>query len=511
MIFGVLSGILIGTSWIPFWPWALAFSLAPVWYFILVKAKKPSQTFVAGWFTQFTLTMIGFYWVAYTAKEFGRFPWPAAVVTLFIFAALMHIYIPMAFWISHKLREKLNLSETGMIFSLALFTALFETLWPSIFPWNMGYPLYWAHLPWAQWADTIGFQGLSASVYLLNAVILWIFLQKDRKTQVTAGALVGIFLAITAYFGHLKKVRWSETDRSLKVLAIQANIGNQEKVYAEKGLAFQQEIIDQFFSLTRKALEKHPDSELIVWPESAFPDVLNDYALGRKYPGQFVRFSQSIQKPILTGAYSKDPPETEKRRDYNGIFLFGPNGQPLAPPYHKSILLIFGETIPFVETFPWLAKINPGGEGFGRGPGPSVMDFEDLKFGLQVCYESLYPQFSTGLQSLEANLLFNVTNDSWFGPHTEPYQHMIMTLARSIEIRRPMIRSTNTGISTVSLANGDILEQSPIGKPWFGQFEVKFKKTSRPTLYRFFAPWLAPLLLLALAGTLFLCRRGRPS
>ena len=99
---------------------------------------------------------------------------------------------------------------------------------------------------------------------------------------------------------------------------------------------------------------------------------------------------------------------------------------------------------------------------FGRGPGPTVLlKINGYAMGPQVCYESLFPEFSKGLADLGAQFFVNVTNDSWYGAWQEPYQHLYMTLARGVEFRRPVLRVANTGISTVSLANGDVLALSP--------------------------------------------------
>ena len=71
-----------------------------------------------------------------------------------------------------------------------------------------------------------------------------------------------------------------------------------------------------------------------------------------------------------------------------------------------------------------------------------------------------------------------------------------MTLARGVEFRRPVLRVTNTGISTVSLASGEILEKSPIHQPWAGVYQIPYLKNPPVTFYqRLF--WLVPGILWA--------------
>jgi apolipoprotein N-acyltransferase len=71
---------------------------------------------------------------------------------------------------------------------------------------------------------------------------------------------------------------------------------------------------------------------------------------------------------------------------------------------------------------------------------------------------------------------------------------MYMTLARGVEFRRPVLRATNTGISTVSLASGEILARSPLHQPWAGIYEVPYLKNPPVTLYQNWF-WLVPGLL----------------
>jgi len=114
--------------------------------------------------------------------------------------------------------------------------------------------------------------------------------------------------------------------------------------------------------------------------------------------------------------------------------------------------------------------------------------------GAQICYESLFPGFSRSLAELGAQFIVNVTNDSWYGTWQEPYQHMYMTLARGVEFRIPVLRVTNTGISTVSLASGEILDRSPIHEPWTGIYDVAYRKQPSATFYQKWF-WLVPSVL----------------
>ncbi|MGH8560008.1 MAG: apolipoprotein N-acyltransferase, partial [Methylococcales bacterium] len=84
----------------------------------------------------------------------------------------------------------------------------------------------------------------------------------------------------------------------------------------------------------------------------------------------------------------------------------------------------------------------------------------------------------------------------------EPYQHLYMTLARAVEYRRPVIRATNTGISSVALASGEILNRSPMHQEWSGRYDVSYLYKPIETFYERYY-WLVPGLLLGtVAGLL---------
>src|SRR4051794_35394248 len=92
----ILSGILIGTSYIPFPPWTLFFCLVPLWSFYLEHPLEPKRIFIAGWISQFLLTLIGFHWIAHTAYAFGHMPWSVSLIVLLGFCTFAHLHIPIA-------------------------------------------------------------------------------------------------------------------------------------------------------------------------------------------------------------------------------------------------------------------------------------------------------------------------------------------------------------------------------------------------------------------------------
>lgn len=504
------SGFLIGLTYIPFPPWAVTFGYAPLWISIIKKNFSLKETFIAGWITQFVLTLIGFHWIAYTAHEYGGFPWSLSVITLILFSAFIHLYIPLSVTVAMWLRKQCQLSPLSTLLVCALGISLLERIWPSIFQWNLAYGLLWNQWPIYQWADCFGFLGLSTLLFLSNAFVAFSFLVPQKKWVL--GLVAAIFLALNLT-GNLQKTPWNATDSELRILAVQANIGNMEKVQAEKGFGFQDFITEKFLTLSREGVEKNPDTDLLIWPETAIPYYMDSNFSQHRYPRLIREGLSSLKKPLISGAYSKDVTIADRDRSvFNALFLFDNQGQVADRPYRKTHLLAFGEYLPLSETFPILLKWLPFIANFGRGQGPQILTWkksenENVFFGGQVCYEGLYPGFSRGLATQKAQILVNVTNDSWFGTTSEPYQHMIMTFARAIETRRPLMRSTNTGITSAILANGDFLQTSPLHTSWTGQFTIKYLKSPPQTFYVLYGHWdwilwLAILVFLLIRGSL---------
>ena len=133
-----------------------------------------------------------------------------------------------------------------------------------------------------------------------------------------------------------------------------------------------------------------------------------------------------------------------------------------------------------------------------------MQELEGTLLGLQICYESLFDKITRRIAQEKAQVLINVTNDSWYGSWQEPWQHLVMNLARAVEVRRPLVRATNTGFSTVIQSDGTVMKQSPLNKPWVYLYEIPYDENPPTTLFMSWGFYINELFLffLALAGFL---------
>ncbi len=56
--------------------------------------------------------------------------------------------------------------------------------------------------------------------------------------------------------------------------------------------------------------------------------------------------------------------------------------------------------------------------------------------------------------------MVNVTNDGWFYDSAEPTQHFNNAIFRCIELRRPLIRAANTGVSAFIDDRGSVYDRT---------------------------------------------------
>ena len=504
----LLSGILIGTSFIPFPPWALLFCFVPLWLF-WIREESVRKILLGGWLAQFVFSLIGFHWLAHTAHEFGHLPWPFALLVLLLFCAFGHLYFVLAGLAFALLRYRFHLSRPAQLGLLPCVTALCGRAVPMIFPWNLGYPWLGAGLPAFQLAEFVGFEGLGVLTLFLNLAFLsaWEH-RKDRKGALILVAAAAFLLLINGA-GWLIGKRVPPPDAAANVLVVQGNVGNLEKARAETGEGFREEILRRHIRLTRQgigqAAGRAPD--FVVWPETAFPGALPFPPPDAGNPGILAGFVRSTGTALVTGAWGTDEGSGKKT---NSLFFFGRNGGMADARYDKVRLLVFGEYVPFSDRFPGVKRWFPGTGDFVRGPGPGTRQIGALRVGPQICYEGLFPDLSRSLAGQGAQIFVNVTNDSWFGTTAEPHQHLFMTLARGIEFRRPVVRATNTGISAAMRADGTLLDLSPLHTEWIHNYEIPYRIEPRPTFYQEYGFRVVPLALwLAAAILLAAGRRGR--
>lgn len=182
-------------------------------------------------------------------------------------------------------------------------------------------------------------------------------------------------------------------------------------------------------------------------------------------PGDRGSVQRGYTTPVLFGAISWERrAEDGQRLLYNTAVLLDERGR-VVGTYDKVHRLIFGEYIPFGDLFPVFYEWIPAASNFAGGTEVKAFDWAGTRIGVFICYEDILPAFSTQLAARAPELLVNLTNDAWFGRTAEPYLHLQLARMRSVETRRTLVRSTNTGVSAVVDPVGRLVAQTDLDTP----------------------------------------------
>ncbi len=402
------------------------------------------------------LNMTGYYWIPHTLREFGELPY---IVSVFLGAFFALILQPhwwfYAIW--RKFRPTWKWQSPKGILLTAFIITLLERYIPQQFPSFAGSP--WLHLaPYLGLAPIVGVVGFSLITYWVG---LEIFSQlENKKFQ----APVWIVLVTFTLANLLMPLKISPTDKTLPVRIVQANIGNFLKVSSERGDANSYEsIITNYFRLSTSQDFK-PD--LIIWPETAYPNTF--YGEETRLDRLFLDIMDHTGAEVLIGGYDQNMekgPGEFIESVFNSSILMSEGRYKVS--YHKNILIPFGETLPFGPLNETIVDIIPTISLFARGEGTPLMETKNgYRFVTPICYELLESNYMRSLlnQWKGNHFIVNHTNDSWYGDTAEPYQHLFLSKWRSLEFQLPIIRSTNTGITSVIFADGSESKRLGIGE-----------------------------------------------
>ena len=122
------------------------------------------------------------------------------------------------------------------------------------------------------------------------------------------------------------------------------------------------------------------------------------------------------------------------------------------------------------------------------------------KIGTFICYESVFPNFVRKFAAGGAEVLFNISNDGWFGKSAARLQHLSMVRMRAAENRRWILRSTNDGITATIDSAGRLRGTLPLYTE--ATSYTGFSYIQEQTVYTRFGDWFP--LLCAMAAVLAL-------
>ena len=371
------------------------------------------------------------------------------------------------------------------------------------FPWNpLGLPAMPVPLM-MQSVEVIGYAGMSIlSVFVFSAPALI----GTRRGAV--GGMVAALALMCVHIGYgalrLGPGMLSQTQEPpLPVVrivqpAIQQNEkfapGEQERIF---GKLLEMSMIPPTDGLRR------PD--YIIWPETALPFILaeNPAALSR------IEAMLQVGQTLVTGAVrAEEGAAGTPVRYYNTIHVIDDAGQ-ISGGADKAHLVPFGEYLPFDSFFRGIG-LRPVAEAFGGYVAADRRALLALPGGLSavplICYEAIFPDLA-GIEGQRGSFLLNLTNDGWFSGTPGPSQHLQHARLRAVEMRTPMVRAANSGISAVIDPQGRIVSGLPDGVEGVIDVEMPAQAVSFwANEFREFNFWLLCAMMVVVA---FVARTGK--
>jgi len=431
-LLSLLCGAVSVLAFAPFGLWMLLPLTLACFFSILFYCQSSGASFRAGYFFGVGLFGAGVYWIYFSLHLFGGVTAPAIWV---LFEWIRSWFL------------------TG-------------------FPWlSVGYStINW---PLAGYAPVGGVFLSSLALVVCSGLLAWMICRRG-----VLSACVGITsIAIIVGGGYaLQQIEWTQIvkDRTVNVTMAQGNIAQE--------LKFQPNLLEDSINLYSELSET--GAELVIWPESAIPTVFTDLT---DWEVAFADRMKQQGTTVISGGFTSDKNFTEY---YNAIkVLNGTEDQ----VYVKRHLVPFGEFTPFRDLISLLSNlITIPMSDLSPGTGPiKPITVNGVNYAMSICYEDAFGS-EMRAQFPSANVLINVSNDAWFGDSTAPHQHQEIAAMRSLEFARPMLRVTNTGITSLIDYRGKVVERGPQFEAMAIDVEVAPREGVTP--YVKLGDWLAVLL-----------------
>ncbi len=500
----VLAGVMGSLAFVGFDQFYLAWIfLIPL--LLVISNVSPKKAFVLGWVGGMVGNLGGFYWIIHTLVTFAHVNYFIALLGLVILALVNALSTALFAYLLRYINLSMKLS---IGFVAPVIWTFIEFLFPNLFPFYIGASQYLVPIL-CQISDITSILGVSFLVIFSNGVVYelisWLLKRRDfPQNQCLALGLI-LLLVFTYGFFRLENInrQVAEADK-IKVGLVQVNMGAAEKHKDRQGfLRAHQQMSDQFL--------KQEQVDLLVWPEGAYGYLIEDTVT--KLPSSVLG---GIRVPTLFGSMTRTG-KGKASRKYNSAIISN-SQQQITGRYLKRVLVPFSEYIPLGATFPIIYEWSPYAGHFSSGSSFEPLEFGEYLLSINICYEDLFPDlikdFMIGVGSQAHKTLphamFNLTNDSWFGDTHEPLQHLILASFRSIEQRRSIVRSTNTGISSIIDPTGNTDKR--LGQNTKGVLVGDVPMLTSRTIYSYIGDafgWLISTVALLFVGQSYWIRRNK--
>jgi apolipoprotein N-acyltransferase len=442
----LLAGGLLPLAFAPLhWAWLVIPLLAVLlWTW---QGASPRRAAWRGFLFGLGLYGVGVSWVYVSLHYYGSAPAAFAAFITALLIAYLAFYPALTAYLLNRFFPR-----AGALPYLLAAPALWVILdWLRSWILLSGFP--WLALGYSQtdsllaaYAPLFGVYGLSA-VLLFGAGLL-LTLLTNRPDWRAGLALTALALI---YLGGYKASEWHWVEPAgepIRISMIQGNIEQKQKWLPET--------LDATLALyAEHSVAVAPESDLIIWPETAIPLFYEDLDPGFK--SALEQQAQRSQTDYLIGAPSGS---WDSMEFYNGVLAISAESAAVGGFYQKRRLLPFGEYLPLRALFDLFHRFVdiPMADFTAGAAEQPLLQVAGQFVGVSICFEAAFG--SEVRRALpQASLLVNVSNDGWFGRSLAAEQHLQIARMRALESGRPMARATNTGISALIDERGQLLQR----------------------------------------------------
>ena len=484
----LLGGALAACGFAPLNLWPLALVGVAALAHVVFHSATRGRAFRMAWLWSVAHFTIGLNWIAHAFTYQDAMPhWfgYGAVIGLSLYLALFPaVGMTLAKW---------GGGDRPITFGFAFAACWGLAEWVrgvafTGFAWN---PLGAVSLPMAELSQlsvVIGTTGLSVVLALAGAS-LWQVASGWRTTPIVTLALV--LVASVLPLSPLSVAAGPEAT----LVVVQPNFSQDVK----HGREYAAQAWDRQIALTRAA-RTPPGPRLILWPEGAIEEPPDEDPDVARRVAALLRPGDALMAGGVTLARDRFG---IVRSATNSVFAFDDQGA-VTGRYDKAHLVPYGEYLPMPRLLGalGLARLVPGSVFYAPGPGPRTLAVPGFgRVGVQLCYEIIFSG-----QVLDRGdrprLLFNPSNDAWFGAWGPP-QHLAQARMRAREEAVPIVRSTTNGVSAVIAADGALL--ATVARHRAGTIVSALPPVGEPTVFSRLGnvvPLGAALLILLVAVAL---------
>jgi apolipoprotein N-acyltransferase len=436
------------------------------------------------------------YWIYKTMRQYGGVNAPAAIGILILFCVYLALY--------HGVFGLLiSLSAGGSPFSRrALLLA--PVAWVAVelartrisgFPWDLLGTSQVDNIPLARIATVTGVYGLSFEIMIVGSAWAAVFLVRSDKRRPLLIAAVAATVVLQA--GRLVPAPPLPADR-IATLA-QANVPILEG--ADWTRDYFNTTLSELSVLSLTTQGAQPAGPgLAVWPESPAPFYTSD-PLFRSAVSSVARQANAWVLAGSIGINNASQHPEQPTPVYNSAQLVSPAGSWISR-YDKVHLVPFGEYVPFKRLFAFAGGLTKEVGDFSPGTSRVPLEADGTKLGVFICYESIFPDEVRQFAAQGAQVLVNISNDSWYGDSGAYAQHLKQARMRAVENARWLLRDTNTGVTASIDPYGRIVASVP--RKVRTALQAPYALSSATTFYTRHGDWFAYLCAIICAGALIL-------